>query len=851
MSETLASGKSTQIPQLANETGWRSWLTVPQDGFNKPWMTFLLILIAWFVCALIRYQWIAWADGIEEFKYLGSIQPTTHDAFTHGAVLQQHLIGLHSQNPNIYPILNNQGALHLFSWLLLKFIPITIPTLLIWAPVVMGSMMVVPVVLIGRLFGSALWGFTAALLGGIAWNYYERTMAGYFDTDLFSFWIALFLAYVLMATHERCSLRYAGFSAIVLFLYPFFYAKGLVIGTGIAGCFIGLQVLCMLLRRNARVRLGMIALVAAGAAGSPWSYGTYVRELPWYWFLSLFAIIVAWVLLSRIFSSETSERSPSSGDQIEASGSISSGKHKALLCISGACIIWFLISMPWSFFFVQIETYSHFFGAGSGAIEQLDPVELKRQNILDEVNFRNTHKHTVLEARGEPFNALCQRIIGSVTGAIISLIGFILLCIRYPSFLICAPLAAIGLFSFDGGLRFTTWGGVVAAPALVYVLFIGVQAAIRLLPNLTLRTRRTGAILGGMVLAAPFIAINMTHAISFKVGPVFQLPVIEAMRAIQKASEPGDYVLSWWDYGSGLWYYSERNVLMSPISVTDDCWTIANMITSDSQQLAASLARVSAESAINGNLPSSHDYLKVYSDSPIYPQAFLNGLESGDIDLPPKTREVFLYIPNDMLRILSVIECYANPDYNLPDSPNAGVYHYIQAGTAQPLANGYEIMFNGIILDLKNLTTSLFDKSSQQRIPIEFKSLYYVFEDGETGYTGLRMGPKLKTPGPRIACRGGGRSEYRIIMPGQELPEGFHEVHLLILESTGAMVIVDDKYLNSNFIQMTVLQNFDKDLWKLVHKNGHARVFQLKDSLMPESEASVVEEISEQEQPAP
>ena len=65
------------------------------------------------------------------------------------------------------------------------------------------------------------------------------------------------------------------------------------------------------------------------------------------------------------------------------------------------------------------------------------------------------------------------------------------------------------------------------------------------------------------------------------------------------------------------------------------------------------------------------------------------------------------------------------------------------------------------------------------------------------------------------------------------------------------MVIVDDKYLNSNFIQMTVLQNFDKDLWKLVHKNGHARVFQLKDGFMPESEASVVEEISEQEQPAP
>ena len=52
---------------------------------------------------------------------------------------------------------------------------------MVWAPIFLGSLMTVPLVLIGRLYGSALWGFTAAILGGVAWNYYERTMAGYFE----------------------------------------------------------------------------------------------------------------------------------------------------------------------------------------------------------------------------------------------------------------------------------------------------------------------------------------------------------------------------------------------------------------------------------------------------------------------------------------------------------------------------------------------------------------------------------------------------------------------------------------------------------------------------------------------
>ncbi|MEE2908162.1 MAG: STT3 domain-containing protein [Planctomycetota bacterium] len=840
-----------QTPALAVDsdkpgTGWRSWLSIPQDRFNGPWVTFLLILIAWFACALVRYQWIAWADGDDALKFLGVIQPTTHDALTHGAVLQQHIDGLHQDNPNLFPILNNQGALHALSWLFLKAIPIQIATLLVWAPVVLGSLVTVPLVLIGRLYGSALWGFTAALLGGVAWNYYERSMAGYFDTDLFSFWIALLLVFFFLGAHERRTLTYAGIAALAVFLYPFFYAKGLVIGASIAGSFIGVQVLYILFRREADQRLRMIALVAAGTAASPWSNGARIHESPWLWFLGLAAIVVIWVLLSKTMASGRTQESNLRSEKTEKAGSSSSKpalrQETTTLVIVVLCVLWLIISMPWGYFITQLETYSQFLTEGTEVVTQLDPVELKRQEIYNEINFRNTHKHTVLEAQGEAFSSLARRIMGSVTGFNLSIIGYVLLCIRYPGFLIGLPLVTLGLFSFDGGLRFTTWGSLVGSASLVYLLFIIVQALLRCLPRLTLGSRRFGSVVGGMLLATPFIAVNVTHAISFKVGTVFNQPGIAAIQSIKHASSPGDYILSWWDYGSGPWYYADRNVLMTPISASDDCWTVANIAMSDSQEVAAGLAQCAADAAILGHLPTPHHFLGLEGDSPIYPQQFLEDLKNGRADLPPMKKEVFLYFPMSMVRLLGVLEAYADPDYSLPTGPEAGVYHFLPPGSAQQV-NNEEIMFaNGIILNLRTLITTVHNRETGQRIPVEFKKVVHVQEDIETGRTIVRNGPTLHVPGYRVTARGGIHSEYNLIDPEGEIPKEFYWLNLLILAESGNMIMLDDEFLNSNMIQMVVMQQFDPDLWKLIHKSGYARVFQLKDRDAADDQLEIIEE---------
>jgi dolichyl-diphosphooligosaccharide--protein glycosyltransferase/undecaprenyl-diphosphooligosaccharide--protein glycosyltransferase len=54
---------------------------------------------------------------------------------------------------------------------------------------------------------------------------------------------------------------------------------------------------------------------------------------------------------------------------------------------------------------------------------------------------------TVREAGKIPFETMANRISGSSVGVIISLIGYILLVIRYRPFILALPLIGIGVFS--------------------------------------------------------------------------------------------------------------------------------------------------------------------------------------------------------------------------------------------------------------------------------------------------------------------------------------------------------------------------------------------------------------------
>ena len=116
----------------------------------------------------------------------GVALPNTHDSFYFGSILQKGHLGMHQEN-NLIPSVLQNGMITVLPYLILQVAPsLNIETLLLWLPVYVAGIVCIPIVLIGRLYGSSIWGFMAACLAGITHSYYNRTLAGYYDTDMFS-----------------------------------------------------------------------------------------------------------------------------------------------------------------------------------------------------------------------------------------------------------------------------------------------------------------------------------------------------------------------------------------------------------------------------------------------------------------------------------------------------------------------------------------------------------------------------------------------------------------------------------------------------------------------------------------
>ena len=139
-----------------------------------------LLLLAFLFSMVVRYIWVYQFGGTESFHWNGQLMINTNDGYYWAEGARDILAGGH-QNNDLSPIGINISQLTAF---LANILPISFETLILWMPSIFGSLLVVPVMLIGRLFKIDTVGFVAALLAGITWSYYNRTMVGYYDTDL-------------------------------------------------------------------------------------------------------------------------------------------------------------------------------------------------------------------------------------------------------------------------------------------------------------------------------------------------------------------------------------------------------------------------------------------------------------------------------------------------------------------------------------------------------------------------------------------------------------------------------------------------------------------------------------------
>jgi len=597
-----------------------------------------LMIFAYLFSFLIRMIWVYQFKDNPNFIWNSELMINTNDGYYFASGVQKVLEGMHLENPRI-PDIWKYGTV-LFTVLFTKITSFSLETVILYMPAVISSLVVVPIILIARLYNQSLWGFFAALLGSIAWSYYNRTMVGYFDTDMFSAMAPMFILYFLIKSTIDFNLRSALYAGIAIAIYPFLYDQGksIVYAMGI------MYALYMIFyHRKEYNTYTSIILVFFALLPLP------VVE-PYNYIVKIILLIMFYLLFKKT--------------------EIAQNK---LIATSIILLIGFLY-------------FGNVFALIMGKISSF----IATGTVTENLHFYGVNQ-TIREAGKIPFETFANRISGSSIGVIVSLIGYMVLVVKHRAFILALPLIGIGVFALWGGLRFTVYAVPVAAMSAIYLFHVAIQM---------ISDKKSIYFFSMSLLTALMIYPNITHIIGYKVPTVLNKAEVEDLTKLKEISNSKDYTLTWWDYGYPVWFYSNTNTIIDGGKHQNDNFIISKIMQTSSSELAANLSRLAVETYVDSNYTTiANTLFKNGEEEQVDPNLLLSELEEGTFMLPEKTRDIFLYLPYRMLNIFPTVTIFGNLDLTTGKAERKMVFYPTNAVSND---NGILRFNNGIMFDAKS-----------------------------------------------------------------------------------------------------------------------------------------------------
>jgi len=423
---------------------------------------------------------------------------------------------------------------------------------------------------------------------------------------------------------------------------------------------------------------------------------------------------------------------------------------------------------------------------------------------------------TVREAGKIPFETFANRTSGSIIGVVIALIGYILLIIKHRAFILALPLIGIGIFSLWGGLRFTVYAVPVAGMSAVFLIwYISKEFINGKIPQIIF------VILGTSALIYP----NITHIIAYKTPTVLQKAEVEDLVKLNEIANSKDYTLTWWDYGYPIWFYSDTSTLIDGGKHNNDNYIISKLMLSSSPNFVANFSRLAVEKYAKG-AESAKEYRKNGSNKENIPEEFkmytkkgkayhsgggsvinlllknnqkdqkdpdifLTELEAPDYKLPPKSRDIFLYLPYKMMNIFPTVTLFGN--LNLKTGKKERDIIFYPSTLKSKNDTGVLTLANGIIFDMRKGIVKLGKSTKTVR--------YFIITENSKDDT-------IKVQGQKY------NDKSNLIM--------------VFMKSYNKFILMDAETFNSAFVQMFILGKYDKNLFELVVASPYSRIYKIK-----------------------
>ncbi len=557
----------------------------------------LLMALAYIFSIAARMIWVNWASGIPEFFWNGQLMINTNDGYYFASGVQKELFGTLQHNPRVPGIW--MTATVTLSYFAAKFLPFSLDTVILYMPAVISSLVVVPVILIGRLYGMTMLGFFASLVAAIGWSYYNRTMVGYYDSDMFSAMAPMFIVYFLLGAVKTKKLEFALAASFMFAIYPYLYNSGraMVLAIGI------MYILYMLTLHFYKKEQGVFQLVTLAIAGT----------LALYFPLKLLLIAALYILFKKELIPE---------------------KYIAYICYGVVALFLFTGNM----FDFAYNRFMSYFSRG-----------------VEEHGLRFFQvSQTIREAGKIPFEMLAWRISGSIPGFLFAMAGYLLLLWRNRSFVVTLPLVGIGIFALWGGLRFTVYAVPVAAIGAVYLLYV-IASYMK-----EKRYRYLFMAVGTALLLYPNIKHIAEYKVP-TVFNKYEVEVLDLLG--KRGSDKDYVVAWWdygypiWYYANKNTLidggkHSHDNFIVSKILTTDSQLEAARLSRIAVETYVASGYKTVADTLFKNAKPDQVD-----------PAEYLERLRSKEqLALPKKSREVYLYLPWRMNTIFPTVKVFSNID---------------------------------------------------------------------------------------------------------------------------------------------------------------------------------------------
>ncbi len=841
------------------------------------------IILTYAFCAFLRCYWIAWAGDIDQFIFNGQLMINTNDGYFFAEGARDILAGFHQPND----LSAVEQPLSQFTALLARILPVRLETLFIYMPVFLGALVVVPLVLIGREFGSLLFGVVSGLLVALVPSFYARTNGGYYDTDIYTLFFPLLVGYALIRLYnERDFLSLALVAACALVANWFHYQTNVFIFAG--GALFAVAAF-MQERRNWLLYIGVL-LAALASTDMPLLVKLIaivivlaVTKLRPQSAFSLYGVVavgvlaLAFMVIGGTFQTmlEKVLYYAVSGDEVDAkskdfafydvSQTISEaqkvGFFDSLLYVFPSkllvlCSVVGFVALCWKrrevlYFLpmcvlgllsfkagVRFTMYSAVsFGMGIAAVLWAFYACAGRLGVQGAGGSNsNLGEKPSLQARiagldGGANGAGANSNLGALPSlAFVGLLAFAVFCIYE------AWATKFGFLWFSGVTEYSAFNAAAAnataanpvaataaakmpselvyklAVTVIFVIFVALFALYLVRNFARLGLFKCASLAAVFVAVASVVNINLAYVYSSRSGTVLTKDEMVVLDELGKVAQREDYCISWWDWGYPIRYYADVKTLTDgakhfgwqnyPISfiLTRTPVAAANMARLDvefTESYFRQHQNLSRED--NAKMPSNiNAMLAAYNVSRQNVNGFVNGaLNSPNIQLPPKSRDIYLFLPHRISDIFATIALFSWRNIGTGEDLMSQFWFFQSEMRSQPFdrSDGKWVGLDGNFAIKLDGT-----KFSAGESVIELNSFVTMKFDNKT------------------------RKFERGVVSGN--PQSLY--YGVFLQDLGRIYLMNRATFASTFVQMFMLGEYDPNLYELVAWSATAKLYKFK-----------------------